>query len=303
MRAATTVRKGIEALPVEAGSRAQTAGARVAASGRVHSTRRYTERQPWAALLCVRALPGETEHAASQAKSLKAPSRLPTLAPRADDADPVAVPALPSAAYPASRLSELRPLSRPRSGRHRVARGPVASVALCFPGQGSQAAGMADGLIDLPIAAGDARRGSERCGLDLRAALSGDDEHLRPTEIAQPALLLVECALRSALPATLDVVAVAGHSVGEYAAAVAAHALATLRCDASRHRAGEGDGSDARGHDVRAHRHRPGRRDRRVRRDRERNRRGRRRRQPQRARTAGDQRFARRVSTRRRNAR
>jgi [acyl-carrier-protein] S-malonyltransferase len=62
-------------------------------------------------------------------------------------------------------------------------------------------------------------------GLDLSAALSGDDEQLRPTEIAQPALLIVECALRSTLPENLDVVAVAGHSVGEYAAAVAAHAL------------------------------------------------------------------------------
>jgi [acyl-carrier-protein] S-malonyltransferase len=83
---------------------------------------------------------------------------------------------------------------------------------------------MADGLTDLPIAVEmlDAARSS---GLDLRAALAGDDEHLRPTEIAQPALLFVECALRSSLPDDLDVVAVAGHSVGEYAAAVAAHAL------------------------------------------------------------------------------
>lgn len=83
---------------------------------------------------------------------------------------------------------------------------------------------MADGLIDLPIAQEMLAAASDS-GLDLLAALSGDDEHLRPTEIAQPALLLVECALRSTLPETLDVVAVAGHSVGEYAAAVAAHAL------------------------------------------------------------------------------
>jgi [acyl-carrier-protein] S-malonyltransferase len=83
---------------------------------------------------------------------------------------------------------------------------------------------MADGLTDLPIAVEmlDAARSS---GLDLRAALAGDDEHLRPTEIAQPALLFVECALRSRMTDDLDVVAVAGHSVGEYAAAVAAHAL------------------------------------------------------------------------------
>jgi [acyl-carrier-protein] S-malonyltransferase len=83
---------------------------------------------------------------------------------------------------------------------------------------------MADGLTDLPIAV-EMLAAADASGLDLRAALSGDDDHLRPTDIAQPALLLVECALRSALPDDLDVIAVAGHSVGEYAAAVAANAL------------------------------------------------------------------------------
>jgi [acyl-carrier-protein] S-malonyltransferase len=83
---------------------------------------------------------------------------------------------------------------------------------------------MADGLTDLPIAL-EMLAAAESSGLDLRAALSGDDDHLRPTEIAQPALLFVECALRSTLPDDLDVIAVAGHSVGEYAAAVASNAL------------------------------------------------------------------------------
>ena len=79
-------------------------------------------------------------------------------------------------------------------------------------------------MTTLPIAV-EMLDAAQASGLDLTAALSGDDDHLRPTEIAQPALLLVECALRSTLPDDLDVVAVAGHSVGEYAAAVAAHAL------------------------------------------------------------------------------
>jgi [acyl-carrier-protein] S-malonyltransferase len=83
---------------------------------------------------------------------------------------------------------------------------------------------MAEALTDLPIAL-EMLAAAESSGLDLRAALSGDDEHLRPTEIAQPALLFVECALRSTLPDDLDVIAVAGHSVGEYAAAVASSAL------------------------------------------------------------------------------
>ena len=98
-------------------------------------------------------------------------------------------------------------------------------VALTFPGQGSQAAGMADGLLDTPLARTlvDAAAGR---GLDLRNALSGDDDALRPTEVAQPALLLVELVLAGALQtAGLDVAGVAGHSVGEYAALVAAGAL------------------------------------------------------------------------------
>jgi [acyl-carrier-protein] S-malonyltransferase len=83
---------------------------------------------------------------------------------------------------------------------------------------------MADGLTDLPVAV-EMLAAATASGLDLGSALAGDDEHLRPTDIAQPALLLVECALRAALPADLHVVAVAGHSVGEYAAAVAAGGL------------------------------------------------------------------------------
>lgn len=97
-------------------------------------------------------------------------------------------------------------------------------VALCFPGQGSQAAGMAEGLLDRPLArrllavAADA-------GLDLHAALGGGDDELRATEIAQPALLFVELVLADALPAGLEVVGVAGHSVGEYAAVSVAGGL------------------------------------------------------------------------------
>ncbi len=83
---------------------------------------------------------------------------------------------------------------------------------------------MADGLTDLPIAA-EMLAAAQSCDVDLSAALAGDGDRLRPTEIAQPALLFVECALYSTLPGDLDVVAMAGHSVGEYAAAVAAGAL------------------------------------------------------------------------------
>ena len=97
-------------------------------------------------------------------------------------------------------------------------------VALTFPGQGSQAAGMADGLLDLPVAAPMLAAAADR-GLDLGAALGGDDESLRATEIAQPALLLCGAVLAAGVPDEVDVVGVAGHSVGEYAALVAAGAL------------------------------------------------------------------------------
>lgn len=76
---------------------------------------------------------------------------------------------------------------------------------------------MASGLFDEPMSASLLEVARSE-GLDLAAALRGSDEQLRPTEIAQPALLFVELVLAQALPAALDVVGVAGHSVGEYAA-------------------------------------------------------------------------------------
>ena len=64
-------------------------------------------------------------------------------------------------------------------------------------------------------------------GLDLEKALGGSDDELRPTEVAQPALFFVEHVLSRALdPHDLEVIAVAGHSVGEYAAVGAAGAAA-----------------------------------------------------------------------------
>ncbi|GAC1342596.1 MAG: ACP S-malonyltransferase [Candidatus Dormibacteria bacterium] len=97
-------------------------------------------------------------------------------------------------------------------------------VALLFPGQGSQVPGMAAGLLDHPrgqalleAAAGE--------GLDLREALAGDSDSLRRTEVAQPALLFVEALLAEPLLELPDLVAMAGHSVGEYAALVAAGVL------------------------------------------------------------------------------
>ena len=121
MRAATTVRKGIDALPGSGEAAEETARARVARVGPRDRARRYTGCNHGPCCRACAPLPGETWHAASQATNFKAPTRLPTLAPRAHPADTGSVPALPPAPDPAPRLSELRPLPWPRSGRHRVA--------------------------------------------------------------------------------------------------------------------------------------------------------------------------------------
>src|ERR1019366_4742875 len=97
-------------------------------------------------------------------------------------------------------------------------------VALCFPGQGSQAASMAAGLEETDLG----RRllaVAATLGVDLGPAFGGDEELIRPTEVAQPALVFTELVLAAALPRDLSVVGVAGHSIGELAAYAVAGAV------------------------------------------------------------------------------
>jgi [acyl-carrier-protein] S-malonyltransferase len=105
-------------------------------------------------------------------------------------------------------------------------------VALVFPGQGSQAVGMGRAAAE---AFAPARRVFERAdaalGFELsRTCFEGPEEALRLTATTQPAILTTSLALlealREALPG-LDrhVVCAAGHSLGEYAALVAAGTL------------------------------------------------------------------------------
>jgi [acyl-carrier-protein] S-malonyltransferase len=103
----------------------------------------------------------------------------------------------------------------------------VTRVGVVFPGQGSQAAAMGAELLDVPPAP-ELLEVAAASGIDLREPLLGDEEGLRPTQVAQPALLLVEVVLALELcraASEIEVVGVAGHSVGEYAALVAAGAL------------------------------------------------------------------------------
>jgi [acyl-carrier-protein] S-malonyltransferase len=98
--------------------------------------------------------------------------------------------------------------------------------AWIFPGQGSQAVGMANGLQSEPARRTFALAG-EVLGWDVRAVCAdGPAEALDATEVAQPALLTASVAVASVLQANgLEPDVVAGHSLGEFAALVVARAV------------------------------------------------------------------------------
>ena len=101
-------------------------------------------------------------------------------------------------------------------------------IAALFPGQGSQAVGMGRDLAEswpsasAVFAAADAALGGELS----RLCWEGPEDVLRLTENTQPALLTHSIAAwRVLTEGGLRVEAVAGHSLGEYSAAVAAGAM------------------------------------------------------------------------------
>jgi len=104
----------------------------------------------------------------------------------------------------------------------------MSKTAFVFPGQGSQFAGMGKALRDaFPAAARVFEQADEALGFSISAlCFSGPDEALRLTENTQPALLTVSTAAYAVLREqgrTPDYVA--GHSLGEYSALVAAGSL------------------------------------------------------------------------------
>ena len=102
------------------------------------------------------------------------------------------------------------------------------SFAFVFPGQGSQAVGMLDGWGDHPVVAQTLQEASDALGEDMaRLIHEGPKEALALTTNTQPVMLVAGVAAwrvwraeGGALPA-----AVAGHSLGEYSALVAAGVL------------------------------------------------------------------------------
>lgn len=99
-------------------------------------------------------------------------------------------------------------------------------IAWMFPGQGSQSVGMAAGL-DAEPAAVVWEEARAVLGWDVRVmCLEGPAETLARTEVAQPAILTTSVAAAAVLEATgMLPDLVAGHSVGEFAALVAARAM------------------------------------------------------------------------------
>ncbi len=102
------------------------------------------------------------------------------------------------------------------------------SIALLFPGQGSQAVGMGKDLAEkFAIARQTFEEADEALGYKLsQLCFEGPEEKLRMTEITQPAILTVSIAALRVLESQIPKPAfVAGHSLGEYSAHVASGTL------------------------------------------------------------------------------
>ncbi|MGY1897608.1 thioesterase domain-containing protein [Nocardia gipuzkoensis] len=99
---------------------------------------------------------------------------------------------------------------------------------IVFPGQGAQRTGMgADFCAEFPLARDTFAEASAAVGEDLLRICAERDPRLHRTEYTQPCVLTMEIAAYRVLAAEFGVrpVAFGGHSLGEYAALVAAGVL------------------------------------------------------------------------------
>ena len=104
----------------------------------------------------------------------------------------------------------------------------MADIALVFPGQGSQSVGMGRAFYDaVPEVRTVYEEAAEILGYDVaELCFGGPADRLNATEYTQPALLTASIAALMAFePAGIRPMAVAGHSLGEYSALVAAGGL------------------------------------------------------------------------------
>jgi len=104
----------------------------------------------------------------------------------------------------------------------------ASSIAFLFPGQGSQAVGMGKDLAEkYPVARQIFEEADDALGYKLSSlCFEGPEDQLRLTAITQPAILTVSVAAWRVLNGKgLNPAYVAGHSLGEYSAHVAAGTL------------------------------------------------------------------------------
>lgn len=104
----------------------------------------------------------------------------------------------------------------------------MTTSAFVFPGQGSQAVGMLDAWGDHPAVRRTLEEASQALGEDIAGLISGGPkEQLDLTTNTQPVMLTAAIACWRAWKAEggADPLAMAGHSLGEYSALVAAGAL------------------------------------------------------------------------------
>lgn len=99
------------------------------------------------------------------------------------------------------------------------------SIAALFPGQGSQSVGMAEPWLAHPAGKAVMEEASDAWGRDV-VALCNDEAALATTEVVQPAVFACDvAAFQVARAEGVEFSAAAGHSLGEFAALVAAGAL------------------------------------------------------------------------------